>query len=163
MKNIHTTFTYSEIVVAPLVLSLGTSILSSQVTARKFGGTQGVIPSLTKLSFNRECKMVSPASASGKGVGHFLEFGGTPFHTISESLRQNCLTAISLFIDCMVLYCGCWSRKHLERFPTYIRCFDGRLCRCCCRRTFGYFFVSTALPRGPRDGGLVRVGLDLPM
>ena len=44
--------------------------------------------------------MVSPASdASGKGVGLFLEFRGTPFHTISESPRQNCLTAISLFID----------------------------------------------------------------
>lgn len=103
---------------APLVLSLGTSILSSQVTARKFGGTQGVIPSLTKLSFNRNFKMVSPAShASGKGAGHFLEFRGTPFHTISESLRENCLTAISLFIDCIVLYCGCWSRSIWKGSP----------------------------------------------
>ena len=96
-----------------------------------------------------------------RGWNIFLEFRGTPFHTISESLRQNCLTAISLVHRLHSTILWLLVPQHLERFPTYIRCFDyGRWCRCCCRRTFGYFFVSTALPRGPRDGDLVRV-LDL--
>ena len=136
-----------------------------------------ILPPFDLCHWTESSKMVSPAS--GKRVGHLIThkklkrhiFGiwRNPVSSYIWIPFTNCRTAISLFnlvhrfilvrIRILWLLRHVWSRSIWTRSPlSYIRCFDnGRLCRCCCRRTFGYFFVSIASPRGLKNGWITVV------